>query len=341
MTGADEGLIGVHLVGSVPLESAEDVFRTASSMLGDRLRRLPDGETGIRSNWIGWQFAVFQSHPSFEPLPLPQDEYAELPRFALREGVSAHSLAFDNLGYADAAKASYATFARLKAEGAIPPHYRFQVSLPTPLAPIVVFVAPACQVDVLPAYTARMLAELAEIAVAIPHDQLAIQWDVAVEFAVLEGIWPTAAATSEGEIVAQLVALGNAVPQDVELGYHLCYGDAGHKHFKEPEDTSNLVSVANGIAAGVTRPLNFIHLPVPHSRGDEAYFTPLQNLKLHPETDLYLGLVHLTDGTDGTQQRIDAARKVVQRFGVGTECGMGRRAPETIPSLLEVHATVV
>ena len=46
---------GVHLVGSVPLSTAEEVFRTASSILGGRLRRIPDGETGVRSNWIGRQ----------------------------------------------------------------------------------------------------------------------------------------------------------------------------------------------------------------------------------------------------------------------------------------------
>lgn len=46
---------GVHLVGSVPLANAEEVFRTTSSILGGRLRRIPDGETGVRSNWIGWQ----------------------------------------------------------------------------------------------------------------------------------------------------------------------------------------------------------------------------------------------------------------------------------------------
>jgi len=37
---------GVHLVGSIPLASAEEVFRTGSSILGERLRRIPDGETG-------------------------------------------------------------------------------------------------------------------------------------------------------------------------------------------------------------------------------------------------------------------------------------------------------
>src|SRR2546429_4529709 len=33
------------LVGSVPLASAEVVFRTVAGEIGDRLRRIPDGET--------------------------------------------------------------------------------------------------------------------------------------------------------------------------------------------------------------------------------------------------------------------------------------------------------
>ncbi len=41
---------GVHLVGSVPLGDAEDVFRTANAILGGRLRRIPDGETGERTH---------------------------------------------------------------------------------------------------------------------------------------------------------------------------------------------------------------------------------------------------------------------------------------------------
>jgi len=46
----------VHLVGSVPLQNAEEVFRTASSVLGNRLPRIPDGETGNRLQWIMYQY---------------------------------------------------------------------------------------------------------------------------------------------------------------------------------------------------------------------------------------------------------------------------------------------
>jgi hypothetical protein len=76
---------GVHLVGSVPLSNAEEVFRTASAILGGRLRRLPDGETGERTNWFGWQIQVFATHPFFEVLPQESRIYPSRPAITLRE----------------------------------------------------------------------------------------------------------------------------------------------------------------------------------------------------------------------------------------------------------------
>jgi hypothetical protein len=336
---------GVHLVGSVPLSNAEEVFRLASGILGRRLRRLPDGETGLRSHWIGWQYAVFESHPAFERVPLGLDEEA-LPaemrnrHFAPRPGVPPEALTFENLGYADAALNSYATFARLKGEGVIPAHCRFQVCLPTPLAPVAGFVVPEAQAAVLHAYRARLLREVDAIAAAIPHDQLAIQWDVAAEFGVLEGVWSIGFTNSKARMLGWLVELGMHLPSDIELGFHLCYGDMGHTHFKEPEDMATLAEVANNISTEIRRPIAWIHMPVPRERGDAAYFAPLATLRLHPETELYLGLVHFGDGVDGTRRRIAEARRVAPNFGVGTECGMGRRSRETVVELLRTHAAV-
>ena len=331
---------GVHLVGSIPLASAEEVFRAGSSILGERLRRIPDGETGVRAGWIGWQYAFFANNPSFEIVPPDADAYVPRQHFKLRPQVTPSDILFDQLGYADAAIASYVVFSQLKQAGIIPAQYRFQVSLPTPLAPVGVFVVLADQAAVEPAYERGMLNELDRITSAIPRDELAIQWDVAIEFAILEGVMPTFLADAKTEIPEQLIRLGNRVPADVELGYHLCYGDAGHKHFKEPEDTSKLVEVANAISAGVTRTINWIHMPVPRNRSDDAYFAPLRNLKLHPETELYLGLVHFSDSVEGTRQRIATAVRYAPAFGVATECGLGRRPPETIPDLLRIHSEV-
>ena len=36
----------VHLVGSIGLDSVEEIFRTVGAMFGRRLRRVPDGEPG-------------------------------------------------------------------------------------------------------------------------------------------------------------------------------------------------------------------------------------------------------------------------------------------------------
>ncbi len=55
---------------------------------------------------------------------------------------------------------------------------------------------------------------------------------------------------------------------------------------------------------------------------------------------LSLGLVHYTDGVEGTRKRIEAAQRVVTDFGVATECGLGRRPVETIPGLLRIHSEV-
>ena len=244
------------------------------------------------------------------------------------------------LGYSAVAKTSYKDFVGAKAAGQIPSHCRFQVSLPTPLAPIHFYVVPEDQEALELLYEARLLAEVDEILAAVPASQLAIQWDTAAEFGIIEGIFPTYLANPERDIPQRLVRLGNAIPAQVELGYHLCYGDSGHQHFVEPNDTTILVKVANAVARGLDRRLNWVHLPVPPDRRDQAYFLPLTHLDLPDETELYLGLIHMSDGEEGARKRIKAARSVIDGFGVATECGFGRRPPESIPDLMRIHTGV-
>lgn len=341
MPGADGGGVrGALLVGSVPLASAEEVFRAAGSVLGRHLRRLPDGETGERINWIGWQFGVLGAHPQLRAVPPEPGHYAPLRQISLRAGVAPEDLAFANLGYAEAAIASYRVFERLRGEGVVPPGVRFQVSLPTPLAPVTTFVVPGDRAVVEPPYEAALLRELDRIVAAVPPEDLALQWDVAVEFGILEGVWDAHFDPPFEGIVDRLVRLAGRVPSEVELGFHLCYGDYGHQHFKEPEDAATLVRIANAVSARVERLIAWFHLPVPRDRSDEAYFAPLRGLELHPETELYLGLVHASDGVEGARRRIAAARGAVTEFGVATECGLGRRPAETIPGLVALHAEI-
>jgi hypothetical protein len=139
---------------------------------------------------------------------------------------------------------------------------------------------------------------------------------------------------------AILVKLANHVPGDVELMFHFCYGDSNHKHVIEPLDMGDMVDVANLLCAKIERPVDLIHMPVPRDRDDDGYFAPLARLRLQPGTELCLGLVHYTDGVVGTRRRLATAEKHVQNFSIATECGFGRRAPDTIPELLRIHAEV-
>ncbi|MSQ70978.1 MAG: hypothetical protein EXR27_06760 [Betaproteobacteria bacterium] len=328
---------GVHLVGSIPLEDSKAVFQLIGRELGRHVCRIPDGETGIRKNWITGQFNIFAGMPQFEKEAVMSGPYKARPRLRIKDGVRAEEIVFSSLGYADAAIASYAEFCRQKEAGVIPKGVRFMVCLPTPLAPVQSSFLPECQAVVEQAYETRMLTEVDQMAAAIPSEELAIQWDVAIEFAIIEGVMPSHMADPEKGSIESLVRIGNRVPRAVELGYHLCYGDFGHKHFKEPTDTKIMVRVSNGVIAGLARPLQFIHLPVPRDRSDDAYFAPLAELRLPAETELYLGLVHITGGVEGTRKRIDTARRYVAKFGIGTECGMSRRPADTIPALLDIH----
>ena len=67
-----------------------------------------------------------------------------------------------------------------------------------------------------------------------------------------------------------------------------------------------MVEIANALSSSLSRPLNWIHLPVPHDRLDVAWFEKLALLALRPETELYLGLIRPADGVLGASARVVA-----------------------------------
>ena len=197
-------------------------------------------------------------------------------------------------------------------------------------------VEPAWRAVVEPVYEKALLAALRRIQDHVPAGDLAIQWDLAKEFAFLEGAASTPAwfTPVEEGILQRVLRLTDAVDDGVAMGVHLCYGDLGHRHFVEPSDTALLVEVGNAILKGAARPVDWIHLPVPKSRVDAAYFAPLEQLELG-DTELYLGLLH-ADDEDGTRARIQAAAEFVRGFGLATECGLGRSSVAELDSILEI-----
>lgn len=338
----------VHLVGSVPLASARDVFETVSTALGPHLKRIPDGETGERGDWITWLEPAFADNPALEK----SDELFRIHatgtariRYRLKPGKSVRDVSFGNLFYADIAKQSYAEFAELKRQGIVPKDCRFQIDLVPAHSVIWLFLQDDLHQPLDPVFNEALKREIDKIAQALPHDQIAIQFDVAsAVFARLQRNEPNAYGKNREEMLASfgriLSDLANHVPADIELLFHFCYGDSNHKHVIEPTDMNDMVDVANQLTRDVTRPINLIHLPVPRDRSDDAYFSPLSRLRLRPETELCLGLVHYTDGVAGTRRRMAVAERHLARFSIATECGFGRRNPATIPELLRIHADV-
>src|SRR5262252_2080719 len=151
----------VHLVGSIPLPDAAAVFSTVSSVVGRHLIRIPDGETGIRKTWIRFLQDVLAENPAIEvardvpPFKFIQWDgklIREIPRLRLKRGAEPDPNTFKT-GYADMAIQSWGVFQRLQTAGVIPPGVKFQVSLPTPTAPVYNNMVPADRARLLPALT--------------------------------------------------------------------------------------------------------------------------------------------------------------------------------------------
>ncbi len=338
---------GAHLVGSLTYPDAESAMIAAAENLGGLLRRIPDGEPGDRFHWIMFQPDVLARAEGIERVGDEPFMIGHLDGRPLRiaDGVDAADIRLPELGYARAAAESYEVFTRLRAEGVIAPGTRVQVALPTPTAVIGAFFTGEDRQAIEPVYRDLVYRELDGVLAAVPHHDLAIQWDCAVEFAVIETHAYPGGSTRwwTGDVWEGLMARAadaiDRVPTDVEVGVHLCYGDVGERHFVEPRDAANLTHFANELTDATTRPITWIHLPVPIERDDDAYFAPLEELAIG-DAELYLGLVHREDGVAGAARRIEAAGRHVEEFGVATECGIGRAPQDATADIFRTHVAV-
>jgi hypothetical protein len=342
---SDMETMRVHLVGSIGLDTVEEVFATVGKLLGPHLRRIPDGEVGGRRLWISWQYPLLRASTYLRPDPSgavrPTNRF---PLLTLAEGVAPSDVRFGELGYAREARASYLDFMAAREQGELPQDIRFQVCLPTPFAVVSSVVVADALPAVEAAYERAMIAEVAALARHIPHRDLCIQWDLCNEMIAWDGQKTEAVPHADqpaGEILARMQRLCDAVPDDVELGLHLCYGDFAGRHFVEPKDAAKMVAFANALTQAIRHKLAYVHMPVPVDRTDDTFHRPLADLKLGTGTELFLGVVHARDGVEGTKARIAAARRHAPSFGIATECGMARaRSKETVLTLLQIHADI-
>jgi len=291
---------GVHFNGSVNLPDTETVMREISSRIPRGVRRVTDGETGERYYWIMFQVQKFAAMPDFQSAgmrePLPGVELPPMPLLRLADGVAAEDVHWPDLGYATAYTDSYQVFRRLQDDGTIAPGVRFQMQYPTPTAPIAGTFVPEDREGLIASYEAALFADLDRALARLPHEQIAVQWDVAVEFAML-------------------------------------------------------VQVANAVTAAARRPVNFFSFTVPQAQRDSDYFAPLADLRTEPETELYFALVPYYPASQAvgtTAEQVAHIDKNLAKtsagsrgWGICTECGMGRVQADDVPTLLDLHRTIL
>jgi hypothetical protein len=310
---------------------------------------LPDGETGPRAAWVGYERetlarptpGVVVVEETESPTGIPRHAY-ETPVFAISEGVD--RLEFGSWPRIDDAIESYGRFRALREEGAIPTGLRFQIGLPFPQSALNAFKADYARDYPIAerAYEELMERELARLLEAVPAEDLAIQWDCAYETQDIEGVL---AWTPEGaweRFARPVTRLTRLIPEETLVGYHLCYGTFPEWPMYEARDYAVLVRMANFAVANSGRSVDWLHLAGPRylRSEDRSFFRPLVDLD-PGSARVFLGIVLPIDGVRGLHRRHATASRYLEDFGVAMYCGFGRQPGQDGMETMREHRRVV
>jgi len=328
------------LVGSVPLETPEDVFRAFGPTIGEHLAYLPDGEQGDRRFWIdGIAYRVLNGHPQLETISRPgPDQYGpdtwrpqgdhDQFKFRVRPGVDRVQFGDPGwrLGYARDALNSWFVFKTLKKDGVIPGHVRFQVCLPLTYSALGLFVPDEEDLlKIAPGMTKALKDEVENIASLIPPEELAIQWDLAIENRRIEAKLvagdPEGARAEAETVAAPLGEVCAGLPAAVHVGLHSCYGTVNGWPSRQPADIMGTVLLLNAHAAACDG-VDFVHFPTV-AAADDAFFGPLDALEVG-DARIYVGAIHHLHGAEGLRGQVDTVKKYLPEFGLAAPCGFGR-----------------
>jgi hypothetical protein len=334
------------LLGSLPATSTEEALRAGGELFGDLTFALPDGETGPRVLWATYEHTqLLAPHPDIEVLREPMNPPRNLGEtivLGLRDGVE--EVHFDSWPRIDDAIESYSVFRAHRAEGVIPSGVRFQVSLPFPtsalgaLAPRFPHDFPIAQ----RAYEDLFARELERLLGAVPADDLAIQWDVCIEVLDLEGVMPWMGGDAWERFAGPVLRLTRLIPEEILVGYHLCYGTFPSWPMFEARDMELLVRMSNYAMEHSGRQVDWLHLAGSRDLRSEdgRFFEPLRGLRA-PDARVFLGIVLPIDGEDGLGRRHATASRYLDDFGVAMYCGFGRQPGRDGIETMREHRDVV
>lgn len=336
----------VHLVGSLPAESAEDAFAMVADELGDRvIDHVPDGETGDRSNWIGRLIESHRDHPDLE---LAREgawtSYEDTPAFKVRRG---HAFEWVELDYVEAFRASWPAFQAARPR--LPVGTRLQVGIPgvLDLAMSTFGFDPTKALRNTGPFRDATVRELTVIADQAGSD-VVFQIEIPIELGMLHRVPSQAQAIgAAAKLIAKEVATTvSRGPLDAHYGLHLCYGDLNNRSMITSDDLRPTVALTNALVKAwpPRRPLEFVHLPFAHGEDpaptDPEVYAPLGDLAVSPTTRVIAGFVHEKNSEEESRRLLETIEGAARRqVDVAAACGLGRRdRDQAVANLRLSHA---
>jgi hypothetical protein len=347
--------------GSMPADMGDSAaLRMLLEHLGSYLRFLPGPETGQRqADWIVPLLLGLKDHPD---LALVKDgdwsDYDHATRFRVKKGHEFRS-EFINVGIADYFKKFLPLYTAMRDDFNLPDDMLLQIGVKGifdfafftfgPLG-----VLPSQQQRHMMPFLEATTREIQEVCDASPYPVLC-QFEVPAA-GILYNTVPALMRPLFTSWLAQstIKMIKCCVPPGARRGAHLCNGDLGHKAKAHPASAAAYTRLANRIAKG--RQLQYVHIPL--AAGDvpptlnEAFYRPLQNLRLPADTQVVAGFLH--EGISIPEARtilgivnkyVDLARKATSDatsppVAVAPSCGCGRRTKEATLAVLQQGAAL-
>ena len=324
----------------------------AFELAGDRLRTLPDGEIGERSDrypagdraqWtaglagrLAGKESLFEvvEEGTLDERGFPVDFDSTI---RLRPRLSPAELAGRlHLGYDTWALRSWPHFERLRATVGRP-DLRLQVGLPTGLGVAGSVLSRPRALRYAPAFATCLAREAGAMVRAIGAGDILFQVEAPAEVIVAHRLPRLAVRVPTGPVLD----LVRRLPAEVPVGIHLCFGDLANTALIVPSRFDRLVAFTNALARRwpSSHELAYVHIPFAAGTSpapdDPAAYRALSRLALPPGTRLVAGFVHeqpLLEALEALLATIEQARGA--EVDIATACGLGRRTPETADELI-------
>ena len=347
--------------GSMPadVESDEAATRMLLEEVGSYLRFLPGPETGARANWIVPLLLGLKDHPDLE---LVKDgdwsDYDHTTRFRIKKGHQFRS-EFINVGIVDYFAEFLPVYRKMRDAFNLPDDMSLQIGVKGIFDFAFFTFGPIGMLQLL--QPGRHMMPFLE---ATKREMVSVcensPYPVVFQFEIPAAgiLYNTSPAWMRpmltGRLAKSTTMMLDCVPAGALAAIHLCDGDLGHKAKVHPHSAGGYVRLANRIARH--RNLEYVHFPlaaghVPPTL-NEAFYRPLQDLRLPATTQVVAGFLH--EGITTAEARtilgivnkyVDLARKATSDvpsppLAIAPSCGCGRRTEEMTLAVLRQGAAL-